>query len=153
AGHGGIGETGLMCGITGILRLRGGVISPERLTAMARAIEHRGPDDEGFHIDGPLGFGFRRLSIMDLGGRHQPMTSAHGRLAVMVNGEIYNFRELRRELENCGHIFRTHSDSEVVLHGYREWGDGVLDRLNGMFALAVWDSAEERLLLARDRAG
>ncbi|WP_211216440.1 asparagine synthase (glutamine-hydrolyzing) [Paractinoplanes globisporus] len=148
-----MGETGLMCGITGILRLRGGVVSPDRLTAMARAIAHRGPDDEGFHADGPLGFGFRRLSIMDPAGGPQPMTSADGRLTVMVNGEIYNFPELRSELEGYGHVFRTRSDSEVVLHGYREWGDGILDRLNGMFALAVWDSAEERLLLARDRAG
>jgi asparagine synthase (glutamine-hydrolysing) len=142
-----------MCGIAGVLRLRDGPVSAERLHAMASAIAHRGPDDEGYHVDGSIGFGFRRLSIMDLTGGHQPMTSSDGCITTMVNGEVYNFRELRRELERHGHVFRTECDSEVVLHGYRQWGDGVLDRLNGMYAIAVWDAREQRLLLARDRAG
>ena len=114
---------------------------------------HRGPDDQGYYVDGPIGFGFRRLSIIDLTGGHQPMTSLDGCVTTMVNGEVYNFRELRLELEQHGYVFRTECDSEVVLHGYRQWGDGVLDRLNGMYAIAVWDGREQRLLLARDRAG
>ena len=142
-----------MCGIAGVLRLRDGPVSTDRLHAMAAAIAHRGPDDEGYYVDGPIGFGFRRLSIMDLTGGHQPMTSSDGWVTTMVNGEVYNFGELRLELERHGHLFRTECDSEVVLHGYRQWGDGVLNRLNGMYAIAVWDGREQRLLLARDRAG
>jgi asparagine synthase (glutamine-hydrolysing) len=142
-----------MCGIAGVLRLRDGLVRSDRLHTMAAAIAHRGPDDEGYYVDGPIGFGFRRLSIMDLAGGHQPMTSSDGCITTMVNGELYNFRELRLELERHGHIFRTECDSEVVLHGYRQWGDGVLDRLNGMYAIAVWDGREQRLMLARDRAG
>jgi asparagine synthase (glutamine-hydrolysing) len=142
-----------MCGIAGVLRLRDRLVSPDRLHAMAAAIAHRGPDDEGYYVDGPVGFGFRRLSIMDLTGGHQPMTSSDDCVTTMVNGEVYNFRELRLELERHGHVFRTKCDSEVVLHGYRQWGDGVLDRLNGIYAIAIWDGREQRLLLARDRAG
>jgi asparagine synthase (glutamine-hydrolysing) len=142
-----------MCGIAGVLRLRAGRVEPARLRAMTDVIAHRGPDDEGFYADGPVGLGFRRLAIIDLAGGHQPMTSADGEVTVAVNGEIYNFRELRAELRRLGHRFRTRSDVEVVLHGYRQWGDGVLVRLNGMFAIAVWDAPRQRLLLARDRAG
>jgi asparagine synthase (glutamine-hydrolysing) len=142
-----------MCGIAGVLRLHNGVVSTDRLHAMASAIAHRGPDDQGYYVNGPIGFGFRRLSIVDLTGGHQPMTSSDGLVTTMVNGELYNFRELRLELERHGCIFRTECDSEVVLHGYRQWGDGVLDRLNGIFATAIWDRREQRLMLARDRAG
>ncbi|MEV8516790.1 asparagine synthase (glutamine-hydrolyzing) [Dactylosporangium sp. NPDC051484] len=128
-------------------------MDPGRLLSMAGSIAHRGPDDEGFHTDGPIGFGFRRLAIVDLGGGHQPLISGDGRTAAVVVGEIYNHREVRRELERLGHRFHTEVDTEVVLHGYREWGDDVLARLNGIFALAVWDGERQRLLLARDRAG
>lgn len=120
---------------------------------MARSMRHRGPDDEGYYLDGPLGFGFRRLSIIDLEGGHQPMSDQEGTTWVVFNGEIYNFRELRSELESFGHVFRTRSDTEVIIHGYKQWGDGVLDRLNGMFGLAVWDVRQRRLMLARDAFG
>jgi asparagine synthase (glutamine-hydrolysing) len=142
-----------MCGITGVLRLRGGRVEVDRLRKMADAIAHRGPDDEGFFTDGPVGFGFRRLAIVDLAGGHQPMSSDDGQVTVIVNGEIYNFPELRQELERLGHKFTTNVDIEVVLHGYRQWGDDVLRRLNGMYSIAVWDARKERLMLARDRAG
>lgn len=120
---------------------------------MTRSIVHRGPDDEGYHIDGPLGFGFRRLSIIDLGGGHQPMSDGEETVWVIFNGEIYNFLELKRELEAHGHVFRTKSDTEVIIHGYKQWGDEVLNRLNGMFGLAIWDVRQRRLLLARDPFG
>jgi asparagine synthase (glutamine-hydrolysing) len=120
---------------------------------MARSIAHRGPDDEGFHFDGPLGLGFRRLSIIDLSGGHQPMADADESVWVVFNGEIYNFHELRRELEGHGHVFRTRSDTEVIVHGYKQWGTEVLNRLNGMFGLAIWDVHRKRLVVARDSAG
>src|SRR5690349_7197325 len=120
---------------------------------MTGSLVHRGPDDEGFFLSGPLGLGFRRLSIIDLGGGHQPMSDQAGSVWVVFNGEIYNFKELRAELESCGHAFRTNSDTEVIVHGYKQWGDEVLDRLNGMFGLAVWDVGKQRLLLARDPFG
>jgi len=120
---------------------------------MADALRHRGPDEEGFYIDGPLGLGFRRLSIIDLSGGHQPMADQEKSVWVIFNGEIYNFLELRRELENYGHVFRTKSDTEVIVHGYKQWGDDVLNRLNGMFGLAIWDALERRLVLARDPFG
>ena len=123
------------------------------LEAMARSIAHRGPDDEGYYIDGPLGLGFRRLSIIDLGGGHQPMSDADESVWVIFNGEIYNFRDLRQELEGFGHVFRTNSDTEVIVHGYKQWGDDVLNHLNGMFGVAIWDVGKQRLLLARDPFG
>ena len=100
-----------------------------------------GPDDEGYFVAGPLGLGFRRLSIIDLAGGHQPMSDAEETVWVVFNGEIYNFKELRAELERRGHRFRTDSDTEVIVHGYKEWGTEVFDRLNGMFGLAIWDVA------------
>ncbi len=146
-----------MCGICGQFNFgdggSGAPVSRRGLEAMARAISHRGPDDEGFHLDGPLGLGFRRLSIIDLAGGHQPMADAEGSVWVVFNGEIYNFQELRRELEAHGHKFQTRSDTEVIVHGYKQWGDEVLNRLNGMFGLAVWDAPRRRLLLARDAFG
>ena len=142
-----------MCGIYGILRLDGGAIDPTQLDAMGRLIVHRGPDDAGMHVDGPCAIGMRRLSIIDLVGGHQPMSSADGQVWLVCNGEIYNFRELRRELEARGHCFTSHSDSEVVLYAYLEYGDSFVDRLNGMFGFALWDARRRRLLVGRDRLG
>ena len=120
---------------------------------MANSIIHRGPDDEGYHFDGSLGLGFRRLSIIDLAGGHQPMSDSAGKVWVVFNGEIYNFKELRSELERCGHKFRTNCDTEVIVHGYKEWDTKVFGRLNGMFGLAIWDHDRRRLLVARDAMG
>jgi asparagine synthase (glutamine-hydrolysing) len=143
-----------MCGIAGQLDyLRGDPVDPAIIQRMARAIAHRGPDDEGYLVDGPLGLGFRRLSIIDLAGGHQPMSDEPGRVWVIFNGEIYNFRELRAELCAGGHAFRTSSDTEVIVHGYKEWGIDVLGRLNGMFGLAIWDADRQRLVVARDAMG
>jgi len=114
---------------------------------------HRGPDDEGFYIAGPLGLGFRRLSIIDLTGGHQPMSDIEETVWVVFNGEIYNFPELRKELEAMGHIFRSKSDTEVIIHGYKQWGMDVLNHLNGMFGLAIWDTRKNRLMIARDPMG
>jgi asparagine synthase (glutamine-hydrolysing) len=143
-----------MCGICGQYNFENQ--SPVRradIVAMTNSIAHRGPDDEGYHFDGPLGLGFRRLSIIDLSGGHQPMSDGEGLIWVVFNGEIYNFHELRRELEGFGHVFRTSSDTEVIIHGYKQWGDEVLNRLNGMFGLAIWDAQRRRLVVARDPFG
>jgi asparagine synthase (glutamine-hydrolysing) len=143
-----------MCGICGEYHFgHGAPASQARVRAMADSITHRGPDDEGYFFDGSLGLGFRRLSIIDLAGGHQPMSDADETVWVAFNGEIYNFPELRAELESFGHVFRTRSDTEVIIHGYKQWGSGVLRRLNGMFGLAIWDVAARRLTLARDAAG
>lgn len=120
---------------------------------MTNSIVHRGPDDEGYFIAGPLGFGFRRLSIIDLAGGRQPMSDQEESVWVVFNGEIYNFPELKRELQSYGHVFRTNCDTEVIIHGYKQWGDEVLNRLNGMFGLAIWDVRQKRLVLARDPFG
>jgi asparagine synthase (glutamine-hydrolysing) len=143
-----------MCGICGQFNFRNQ--APVRrgdLEAMTRSIAHRGPDDEGYFIAGPLGLGFRRLSIIDLAGGHQPMSDQEESVWVIFNGEIYNFPELKKELQSRGHIFRTNSDTEVIIHGYKHWGDEVLNRLNGMFGLAIWDVREKRLVVARDPFG
>ena len=143
-----------MCGICGQFNF--GDEAPVRrsdIEAMTRSIVHRGPDDEGYFIAGPLGFGFRRLSIIDLSGGHQPMSDQEESVWVVFNGEIYNFPELKRELQSHGHVFRTDSDTEVIIHGYKQWGDDVLNRLNGMFGLAIWDARQKRLLVARDPFG
>lgn len=116
-------------------------------------IFHRGPDDEGTYIDGSLGLGFRRLSIIDLSGGHQPMADESKKIWIVFNGEIYNFKEIRKTLESKGHQFRTNSDTEVIVQGYLQWGDEILDRLNGMFGLAIWDGNKHRLLVARDPMG
>ncbi len=122
---------------------------------MNRALSRRGPDDEGYFVDqgGGCGLGHRRLSIIDLEGGHQPLSNADGRIQVVVNGEIYNFVKVREQLQAKGYIFKTQSDSEVVAHGYEAWGEDLFERLDGMFALAIWDSRARRLLLARDRVG
>jgi asparagine synthase (glutamine-hydrolysing) len=143
-----------MCGIYGILSLDGTTRrTPDALDRMGDAIVHRGPDDSGSFADGPLLLGMRRLSIIDVAGGHQPIASEDGQTVAVCNGEIYNFRELRRELEAAGHRFATHSDSEVAVHAYEQWGDAFLDRLDGMFGLAVWDRRRRRLLVARDAIG
>lgn len=144
-----------MCGIAGIVSDDGAAALPDAVR-MAKRQAHRGPDDAGSWADprGRAAFAHARLSILDLSeaGR-QPMTDAAGAACVVYNGEIYNFRELRRELENAGHAFRSGTDTEVLLHGYLAWGDSVVERLHGMFAFGIWDARAGRLLLARDRLG
>src|SRR5437016_9337589 len=143
-----------MCGIAGQFNFQcHEPVERDTIVRMARSIAHRGPDDEGFFIAGPVGLGFRRLSIIDLAGGHQPMSDAEETVWVILNGEIYNFKELRSELEGLGHSFRTNSDTEVIIHGYKEWGTEALDHLNGMFGLAIWDVRKERLVVARDAMG
>ena len=143
-----------MCGICGQYNFRDHApVSRQRVKAMADSIAHRGPDDEGYHFADGLGLGFRRLSIIDLSGGHQPMADAEETVWVVFNGEIYNFPELRRELEGYGHVFRTRSDTEVIIHGYKQWGPDVFNHLNGMFGVALWDEHNKRLTLARDSAG
>jgi len=143
-----------MCGICGQLNFgdRAPVVLHD-VEQMTKTLAHRGPDDEGYFVSGPVGLGFRRLSIIDLGGGHQPMSDAEETVWVIFNGEIYNFHELRQELEGRGHRFLTKSDTEVIVHGYKQWGTGVFDRLNGMFGVAIWDVQRQRLVLARDAMG
>jgi len=143
-----------MCGICGQFNFRG--LAPVRrsdIETMTQSMVHRGPDDEGYFVAGPIGFGFRRLSIIDLSGGHQPMSDREESVWVVFNGEIYNFPELKRELQSHGHVFRTNCDTEVIIHGYKQWGDEVLNRLNGMFGLAIWDVRRRRLVVARDPFG
>ena len=141
-----------MCGIVGLL-LRDSSCDPVTLTRMRDLVTHRGPDDAGNHLDGPVGLGHRRLSIIDLGGGHQPMSTADGRLTIVYNGEIYNYRQLRRELEAEGAQFRTNSDTEVILQLHALRGDKAASALNGIFAYALWDRDARHLRLVRDRAG
>ena len=142
-----------MCGIVGILRWTGAPVAEAEIRRLTDAMVYRGPDDEGVFVDGAVGLGMRRLSIIDLSGSRQPMSTADGRLTIVFNGEIYNFRDVRAELEALGHRFATNGDTEVILTGYRQWGPGVLDRLNGMWGLAIWDRERRELFLARDRLG
>src|SRR3954463_11388284 len=135
-----------MCGIAGEFNFaRREPVDPGALWTRTRSIAHRGPDDEGYFISGPVGLGFRRLSIIDLAGGHQPMSDAEETVWVIFNGEIYNYRELRAELQGKGHQFRTNSDTEVIIHGYKEWDTDVFNRLNGMLGVAIWDVPNERL--------
>lgn len=142
-----------MCGIHGLFRLDGDRVSPDVLAAMGHVTEHRGPDDQGWHVDGNCGVGMRRLSIIDLAGGHQPISNADDTLWLVCNGEIYNFRELRAGLQAAGYHFKTGSDSEVLLHLYDAEGDAFVHRLNGMFNFALWDARRRRLLIGRDRLG
>ena len=167
-----------MCGIAGVMRLGGGTLDlPAGLSAMARSIEHRGPDGRGYallaperdrcrfvasgdHLTGPgavgfrCGFAHRRLAVIDLSNAGlQPMAGADGSLWITYNGEVFNYLELRVELEACGRAFRTETDTEVLLQAYNQWGEECLHRLNGMWAFAVWDTRRGSLFLARDRFG
>ncbi len=140
-----------MCGICGIFEFeRREEISEEFVRRMTDTIVHRGPDDEGIHVGPGIGLGFRRLSIIDVAGGHQPIANEDGRIWVMLNGEIYNYPELRQELVDRGHTFATRSDTESIVHLYEEYGEDCFRRLRGMFAIALWDSRERKLLLARD---
>jgi asparagine synthase (glutamine-hydrolysing) len=141
-----------MCGICGVVSASGSV-EPERLARMSATLVHRGPDSSGEFVDGAVALAARRLSIIDLETGDQPIANENGTLHVVQNGEIYNYRELREELERAGHTFRTHGDTEVLLHLYEQHGDSFAERLRGMFAVAIWDAPRKRLVLARDRFG
>jgi asparagine synthase (glutamine-hydrolysing) len=140
-----------MCGICGIVSPSGA--EPGRLAAMSTTLAHRGPDSDGAHVDGPVGLAARRLSIIDLETGDQPIANEDGSVVVVQNGELYDYREHRRELEAKGHTFRTSGDTEVLAHLYEQHGEGFAERLRGMFAAAVWDARRRRLVLARDRFG
>jgi asparagine synthase (glutamine-hydrolysing) len=149
-----------MCGIAGFVEPPGTEAAKERepertalLDRMCRVIAHRGPDDQGMMVEGGVALGMRRLSIIDLAGGHQPISNEDGMVTVVYNGEIYNYRELQRELEARGHRFQTHSDTEVVVHAYEEYGEACVDHFRGMFAFALWDARRQRLFIARDRTG
>jgi len=142
-----------MCGIAGIYNTSGEPVSPQVLARMTRLLEHRGPDDEGYWIDGAVGLGHRRLSIIDLETGHQPLSNEDGSLWIVYNGEVYNYLELRPSLAARGHRFRTASDTEVIVHLYEEKGPGCLEELRGMFAFALWNAKDRTLFLARDRIG
>src|SRR5437763_404554 len=141
-----------MCGICGVVSANGSA-DPERVARMSATLVHRGPDSSGEFGDGAAALAARRLSIIDLETGDQPISNEDGTLHVVQNGELYNYRELRRELERAGHTFRTHGDTEVLLHLYEEHGEGFAERLRGMFAVAIWDAPRRRLVLARDRFG
>lgn len=143
-----------MCGIAGIFNRNGEPVSPVILRKMTDSIAHRGPDGQGFYTDSFIGLGHRRLAIIDLSpAGHQPMISESGNYAISYNGEVFNFQEIRAELEELGYRFRSNTDSEVVLYSYKEWGKKCLERFNGMFAFALWDKKKQQLFLARDRYG
>jgi asparagine synthase (glutamine-hydrolysing) len=141
-----------MCGICGIASTRGAV-DPNRLAAMSATLVQRGPDSDGVYVNGEIGLAARRLAIIDLVSGDQPITNEGAEVTVVQNGEIYNFQELRQELQRAGHRFVTNGDTEVLIHLYTQHGDGFVDRLRGMFALALWDGKRRRLVLARDRYG
>jgi asparagine synthase (glutamine-hydrolysing) len=143
-----------MCGICGVFRLDGQPVSAKTVARMSATLQHRGPDDHGVWTDGPLGLGHQRLAIIDLTPTgHQPMSDATGDVLIVYNGELYNHQSLRAELETVGYRFRSRSDTETVIHAYKEWGVACLDRFNGMFAFAIVDRHLQRLFLARDRFG
>src|SRR5258705_11674584 len=129
-----------MCGIAGMFHFDQHLpINRDHLTAMTTAIAHRGPDADGFYVSSGIGLGHRRLSIIDLSTGDQPLSNEDQTVWVIFNGEIYNFADIRGELERAGHRFRTHTDTEVIVHAYEEWGDRSVDRFRGMFAYAIWD--------------
>src|SRR5689334_5819058 len=141
-----------MCGIAGLVSL-GERVQIATVRAMCDQIRHRGPDDEGFHVDRECGIGMRRLSIIDLAGGHQPISNEDGTVWVVFNGEIYNYQELRQRLIRQGHQFQTNSDTETLIHLYEEEGVDGIAQLRGMFGYAIWDGRQRRLLVARDRFG
>jgi len=143
-----------MCGICGKLNFeKGAGVKPGLIRAMMDTIRHRGPDDEGLHMGPEVGLGFVRLSIIDLSSGHQPLSNEEGTVWIVFNGEIYNYRELRGFLLSKGHVFKTQTDTEVIVHLYEELGPQCLEKLRGMFALAIWDENTKTLFLARDRVG
>src|SRR5262249_4982257 len=143
-----------MCGIVGILRADGAPVSGAALAGMRDSLVHRGPDDAGTYLKGPVGLGTRRLSVLDpTPSGHQPMANHDGTLWIVFNGEIYNYVELAQELRSLGHRLVSQSDTEVLLHLYEQFGKDCLPRLNGMFGFAVWDTRERTLFAARDRIG
>jgi len=143
-----------MCGIVTVLKFdTNDALDPGVLKSMTDALRHRGPDDEGFHISGNLGMGFRRLSIIDLAGGHQPMFNEDRSVCIVFNGEIYNFQSLREELQKRGHKFSTRCDTETILHAYEEWNEQCLQKFIGMFAFTIWDEKKRKLFAARDRLG
>jgi asparagine synthase (glutamine-hydrolysing) len=143
-----------MCGISGTVSLKvDGFTDEAILKQMCRTMRHRGPDDEGYYLDHYVGLGMRRLSIIDLESGQQPVTNEDESLWLIFNGEIYNYRELRRRLEQRGHIFRSHSDTEVIVHAYEEYGERCVEHFIGMFGIALWDKNRRRLFIARDRLG
>jgi asparagine synthase (glutamine-hydrolysing) len=143
-----------MCGITGIVAREGlGPDDRDRVLRMRDIISHRGPDDAGVYVDAHAVLGHRRLSIVDLAAGHQPLSNEDQTVWIVFNGEIYNHREVRARLESAGHRYATRSDTETIVHAYEQWGAGAVDHLRGMFAFAIWDTARQRLLLARDRLG
>ncbi len=142
-----------MCGICGILELRGGLADADIVMRMSDAIAHRGPDGVGALADGPVALGHRRLSIIDIEGGQQPIANEDRTVQVVFNGEIYNFIELRTELQALGHQFHTRSDTEVIVHAWEQWGSDCVKHFNGMFAFALWDRTQRRLFLARDHLG
>src|SRR5437867_7220654 len=142
-----------MCGISGIYEHSGEPVDTGILQRMLESISHRGPDDDGAYVDGHVAIGMRRLSIIDLAGGRQPIANEDGSVVVVLNGEIYNYRELRNRLASAGHRFTTASDTEVLVHLYEDRGDDCVHQLRGMFAFAIWDRRRRRLLVARDRLG
>ena len=143
-----------VCGIVGIIeRERDRPVAPEELTRMVRTLRHRGPDDEGQVRLPGVGLAMRRLSIIDVSGGQQPFESEDGAIHLVANGEIYNFKSMRKRLMAEGHRFRSQADVEVLVHAYEQWGESFLQHVRGMFALALWDSRTQTLLAARDRAG
>ncbi len=143
-----------MCGISGIFEFdQARVVARETVHRMNESLRHRGPDDEGIFVGPGIGLGHRRLSIIDVAGGHQPLSNEDGTIWVLLNGEIYNYADLRQELITKGHRFTTRSDTEAIVHLYEECGEECFAKLRGMFAIVIWDSNQRRLLLARDRVG
>src|SRR5512145_2531777 len=142
-----------MCGIAGILRLDGAPPTRDELKRMAGSIRHRGPDEFGVFRDTDVGLAHARLAIIDLSTGQQPLSNEDGNLWVVFNGEIFNFIELRAELEHLGHRFRTKSDTEVIVHAWEQWGESAFARMNGQWAIALWDRRTKSLMLCRDRVG
>ncbi|MBM3253394.1 MAG: asparagine synthetase B, partial [Candidatus Omnitrophica bacterium] len=146
-----------MCGICGIIDFSGKKIEEQTIRVMCSKMRHRGPDDEGIYINKKttsVGLGHRRLSIIDLSSSgHQPMSNEDQTVWIVLNGEIYNYKDLRCDLENRGHVFKSNTDTETVIHLYEEYGEDCVKELRGMFAFAIWDERKQTLLIARDRLG
>src|ERR1700682_3246309 len=143
-----------MCGIAGIMQFgRDARVDSDTLRQMCSVMAHRGPDDDGFYVHGTVGLGMRRLSIVDLATGHQPISNEDETARIVFNGEIYNHAALREQLHAKGHRYRTHSDTETIIHLYEEYGRDCVRHLRGMFAFAIWDAKKKSLLIARDQLG